>query len=159
MMEVARGGKKMSLRKLSSWSILLLTICLGLPASYVEAAGDATTTGRVVDFFFSAEAWGGTPFSLEEKQAVMARAMLSGEVERLEEEVPYLSGGEGAAGAEVRAFTAVYEVDASERPPSVRAGYELELLVPRTQEVLEIELVNSQTGVVNIVEVAPEGPL
>ncbi len=53
----------------------------------------------------------------------------------------------------MRRFTAVFEVDGSTEPPSVRSGYELELLVPYSRDTLSVELENAETGVVNRVEV------
>lgn len=136
-------------------------VLLGCSHSLVEAANRTAgvAEARAVDFFFSAEAWGGTPFSVEDKQQAMALAMLRSGVERLEAPITHLAVSPETPEARVRSFVAVFEVDASVRPPRIRTGYELELLVPHVQQALEIELINGVTGVVNIVEVVPDGAL
>ena len=122
----------------------------GLPVS-AETRVDAQ---RSVRYFFSDEAWGGLPFSEADKQQAMVDAMLSGQPVRLEADVLHLLS---APEARVRSFVAVFEVDGGVRPPTLRAGYELELLVPHRSEALSVELINAETGVVNLVQVAPEG--
>lgn len=128
-------------------------------------AGAAPTTGpvngsvaeqRAVEFFFSDAAWGGVPFTEAQKQEALVGAMVGHKAVRLEAEVTHLLS---APGARVRRFVAVYEVDGSAEPPTVRSGYELELLVPYSREPLSVELENAETGVVNRVEVEPEGSL
>ncbi len=111
---------------------------------------------RVVKFFFSDTAWGGTPFSQEEMQGVMVKAMLSGESACIEEEVTHLLS---APEVRVRRFAAVFEVDGRVRPPKLHSGYELELLVPHSRKPLSVELENAETGIVNRVEVEPDGSL
>ena len=108
---------------------------------------------RLVSFFFSSDAWGGVPFSETEKQKVMVDAMLSGKPKRIDESVANLPS---TPGVRVRSFVALFEVDGSVRPPTMRSGYELELLVPYSREVLSVELLNGETGVVNLVRVEPE---
>lgn len=132
---------------------------LGAGAVSLTATSSAGAEQRTVTFFFSAEAWGGTPFSVQEKQEAMARAMLASGPVRLEKRVVHLITAQGGAEAHVRNFTAVFEVDAGVRPPRMRTGYELELSVPRLARTLEVELVNGETGVVNIVRVDPDGAL
>lgn len=109
---------------------------------------------RTVEFFFSDAAWGGVPFTDLQKQEALVSAMTGREPVRLEAEVIHLLN---APDARVRRFTAVYEVDGSAAPPTVRSGYELELLVPYSREPLSVELENAETGVVNRVEVEPGG--
>lgn len=111
---------------------------------------------RLVHYFFSAEAWGGLPFSEAQEQQVMVRAMLERSLVRMELEVTHLLS---APEARVRAFTAVFEVDGRVEPPALRAGYELELLVPHSQTPLTVELINGETGTTNLVEIVPEGSL
>lgn len=96
---------------------------------------------------------------MQEKQEAMARAVLERGLRRLEAPVAHLVTRSATPDARVGRFTAVFEVDASTRPPRIRSGFELELLVPRSPHLLEIELVNGETGVVNIVQIAPEGAL
>ncbi len=110
---------------------------------------------RLVSFFFSSDAWGGVPFSESQKQKVMVDAMLSGKLARIDDDVANLPSA--PADVRVRSFVALFEVDGSVRPPTMRAGYELELLVPYTRDVLNVELLNGETGVVNLVRVDPEG--
>lgn len=119
-------------------------------------SADRVEDQRLVTFFFSEGAWGGVPFSEAQKQQVMVEAMLSGEIKHLEAEVTHLLS---APEARVRRFTAVFEVDGSARPPVMRSGYELELLVPHSHQALSVELENAETGVVNRVEVEPDGAL
>ncbi len=107
---------------------------------------------QLASFYFSAEAWGDLPFTGPQKQQVMIDAMLSGERSHLEREVPHRLD---ASGVRVRHFAAVYEVDGGVRPPAMRSGYELELLVPRSRDALMVKLVNGETGVANLVQVAP----
>ena len=109
---------------------------------------------RTVDFFFSDAAWGGVPFTEAQKQEALVGAMTGRKPVRLEAEVIHLLN---APDARVRRFTAVFEVDGSAAPPTVRSGYELELLVPYSREPLSVELENAETGVVNRVEVDPGG--
>ena len=111
---------------------------------------------RLVTFFFSEGAWGGLPFSEAEKQRVMVDAMVTGQPAHIEVEVTHLLS---APQARVRRFVALFEVDGSVRPPVMRSGYELELLVPHSRKALNVELENGETGVVNRVEVEPDGSL
>ena len=111
---------------------------------------------RLVTFFFSEGAWGGLPFSEAEKQRVMVDAMVTGKPAHIEVEVTHLLS---APQARVRRFVALFEVDGSVRPPVMRSGYELELLVPYSRKALSVELENGETGVVNRVEVEPDGSL
>ena len=115
---------------------------------------EATVEERPVSFFFSDEAWGGLPFSAADKQKALVDAMVSGQPVRLERDVVHLLN---APEAHVSSFVAVFEVDGGVRPPTLRAGYELELLVQRSSEPVSVELINGDTGVVNVVRVAPEG--
>ena len=110
----------------------------------------------MVKFFFSDGAWGGVPFTEAQKQGVIVKAMLSGKAARIEDEVTHLLS---APDARVRRFTAVFEVDGSVQPPEMRSGYELELLVPYSRKPLSVELENAETGIVNRVEVEPNGAL
>lgn len=89
----------------------------------------------------------------------MGRALLRGGFERLEQPVAHLAVSPETPEARVRSFVAIFEVDASVRPPRIRTGYELELLVPDAPEPLAVELVNGVTGVTNIVQIAPDGAL
>ena len=111
---------------------------------------------RLVTFFFSERAWGGLPFSEAEKQQVMAEAMVTGKLAHIEADVTHLLS---APEARVQRFVAVFEVDGSVRPPLLRSGYELELLVPHSRKALSVELENGETGIVNRVEVEPDGSL
>ncbi|ADI13924.1 hypothetical protein [Truepera radiovictrix] len=147
------GGSRSRLGVLSL--VLALLACQGVFSWAARAPG----APRELTFFFSAEAWGGTPFSVEEKQLAMGRALLRGGFERLEQPVAHLAVSPETPEARVRSFVAIFEVDASVRPPRIRTGYELELLVPDAPEPLAVELVNGVTGVTNIVQIAPDGAL
>lgn len=131
----------------------LLLSCAG-PLETADARPGSAQEQQLVSFYFSAEAWGGLPFTNVQKQQVMVDAMLSGEQPHLEREVVHL---QDAPMVQVRRFAAVFEVDGSVRPPAMQSGYELELLVPRGREALTVQLVNSETGVVNFVRVTPDG--
>jgi hypothetical protein len=140
--------------------VLSFVAFAGSPASSLRTSSLRTSSlqatavdaQRLVSFFFSAEAWGGVPFSEAEKQKVMVDAMLTGQPARIEAGVTHLLS---TPEAHVRSFVAVFEVDGSVRPPTMKAGYELELLVPQTREALTVELINGETGIVNLVKVAP----
>lgn len=144
-------------------SLLLLFLLCGAAAKgpvgnirpTVELTAASVAEQRLVRYFFSAEAWGGLPFGDAEKQQVMVEAMMSGGLARAETEVTHLLS---APNARVRSFVAVFEVDGTVQPPLLRAGYELELLVPYSRDPLNVELINAETGVVNLVEIMPEGP-
>lgn len=140
----------------ASLVLLFAALASGSASDLQRAAEASVDAERVVSFFFSTAAWGGVPFSKADKQTVMVDAMLSGELVRLETDVVHLLS---APEARVRSFMAVFEVDGSVRPPTMRAGYELELLVPRSREALTVELINADTGVVNLLEVEPESQL
>lgn len=111
---------------------------------------------RSVAFFFSDTAWGGVPFTEVEKQEALVDAMVGRKAVRLEAEVTHLLS---APEARVRRFVAVFEVDGGAEPPTVRSGYELELLVPYSRDTFTVELENAETGIVNRVEVKPDGSL
>ena len=81
--------------------------------------------------------------------------MLRGKLIRIDDDVANLPNA--PADVRVRSFVALFEVDGGVRPPTMRAGYELELLVPYSREALSVELLNGETGVVNLVRVEPEG--
>ena len=120
------------------------------------ASAERVDEQRLVTFFFSERAWGSLPFSEAEKQRVMVEAMVTGKPAHIEAEVTYLLS---APEARIRRFVALFEVDGSVRPPVLRSGYELELLVPHSRKALSVELENGETGIVNRVEVEPEGSL
>lgn len=122
----------------------------------VLTQSQSTEDLRLVRYFFSAEAWGGLPFSEVQEQQVMVDAMLKRSLVRMELEVTHLLS---APEARVRAFKAVFEVDGRVEPPSMRAGYELELLVPHSQTPFTVELINGETGTINLVKITPDGSL
>ena len=122
----------------------------------VQASAPRVDEQRLVKFFFSDGAWGGVPFSKAQKQGALVEAMLKRKPVRLEAEVTHLLS---APNARVKHFIAVFEVDGRVQPPVLRSGYELELLVPHSRKVLAVELENAETGIVNRVEVEPDGPL
>ena len=142
------------------WRRAVLAVCAACGLSAAGATPGlylvvgAVSEQRTVEFFFSDAAWGGVPFTEAQKQEALVGAMTGREPVRLEAEVIHLLN---APDARVRRFTAVYEVDGSSVPPTVRSGYELELLVPYSREPLSVELENAETGVVNRVEVEPGG--
>jgi hypothetical protein len=109
---------------------------------------------RLVSLYFSAEAWGGVPFTETQKQQAMVASMLGRKNSGLEHEVAHVLD---TPGVQVRRFAAVYEVDGSARPPALTSGYELELLVPYSEDSLKVELVNDETGVTNLVRVVLDG--
>ena len=125
-------------------------------SSKTAASAERVDDQRLVKFFFSEGAWGGAPFNETQKQQVMLDALLGGKLARTEAEVTHLLS---APEARVRRFVAVFEVDGRVQPPAIRSGYELELLVPHSRKPLDVELENAETGVVNRVEVEPEGSL
>jgi hypothetical protein len=133
----------------------------GSPLDFAETEIVAAQNSRLedmrrVEYFFSADAWGGLPFTDAQKQQVMVQAMVQRSLVRMELQVTHLLS---ASDARVRTFTAVYEVDGRSEPPRLRAGYTLELLVPHSGSPLTVELINGDTGRINLVEIAPEGSL
>ncbi len=91
--------------------------------------------------FFSAEVWGGSPFSEAERKETVVRALKSKASEVLLREV----GFEESTSIVKRVF-AIYEVNARTGLPRIRNGYRVELELPSNPPE-RITLVNQFTGV------------
>ena len=117
--------------------LYLLLLVVSLSACVPCADGDT----RVL--YFSAEVWGGSPFSEGQKRRVFLEALSSQSVRRLTQSVAFEFEEPGVS---VRRFAAVYEVNAKQKPPLVKNGYQLilELSEPPPER---ITLRNSETDV------------
>jgi hypothetical protein len=99
-------------------------------------------------YFFSADAWGGLPFSQQEMRETLVEAVGDASRRRLERAVPFRAVPDAWL-----SFIALYEVDASEPFPRIRSGYLLE--VPLTDgRPSQIALTNEDTGVTRTVLLA-----
>ena len=124
-------------------TLLVLSLFL---SSCVPGASANTTR-----WFFSAEAWGGDPFSPEEKQAIVVDALSAKRIDRLTRKVSYKVSPE----LTVRRFVAVFEVDGRRSPPRLRSGYDVSLELPDNAPE-SVTLTNTETGVAWAVDLAAE---
>ncbi len=144
MTQVANRAKvavKVMMIKRIWWGVLLgalLTACV--PQAHTANAPE------IRNFFFSTDTWGELPFSVQAKQQALVAATLRDGVLRLEEDVPFAIE---PAGATVRQFRAVFEVDVRSGVPKTKSGYALQVVVPRELEA--VILTNQLTGVSNAV--------
>ena len=118
---------------------LLLTAC----APQTQTMSGAP---EIRNFFFSTDSWGDLPFSVQAKQQALVAATVRDGFLRLEEDIPFLIE---PAGATVRQFRAVFEVDVRSGVPKTKSGYALQVVVPR--ELESVTLTNQLTGVSNAV--------
>jgi len=121
------------------WLAILLTSC-------VPQRQYTSSTPEIRNFFFSTDTWGALPFSVQAKQQALVAATLRDGILRLEEDVPFVIE---PAGATVRQFRAVFEVDVRSGVPKTKSGYALQVVVP--QELEAVILTNQLTGVSNAV--------
>ena len=107
-----------------------------------------------VSLFFSAEVWGGSPFSEIEKKQVFVEALKSKQSAFLLRLVPFEILESSVL---VSNFVAVYEVNARVGLPQIKSGYRVELDIPLSKPPERITLVNKLTGVswsIRLAEVA-----
>jgi hypothetical protein len=100
-------------------------------------------TTRHLEFFFSEDVWGGSPFDEAQKKQLFVAALKTRDSERISQDVPFEIND---ASVIVKRFTALYEVDANIGLPKVRSGYVLELGLLSTPPE-RITLTNKLTGV------------
>jgi hypothetical protein len=114
-----------------------------------------TVSTSHLEFFFSEEAWGGSPFNETEKKDLFVAALKARDSERISEEIPFEISDTSVT---VKRFTALYEVDANIGLPKVRSGYVLELSLGTTPPE-RVTLTNMLTGVSWAIRLAPPAPL
>ncbi|MBS3967766.1 MAG: hypothetical protein KGZ60_10980 [Truepera sp.] len=103
---------------------------------------------QVVHLTFSADAWGGLPFTAEARQRTMVQAVLDRRVERLEQAVATTVDAQPASVLlSVQGFTAFFEVDARSGLPIVSSGYQLELHLAQGAPTVHARLTNRATGI------------
>lgn len=99
--------------------------------------------GKRLEFFFSEQIWGGSPFSEEQKKQLFVNALKGKKSESISQPVPFEIS---AALVVVTRFDALYEVNANLGLPKVRSGYLLELALPANPPE-RVTLTNTLTGV------------
>jgi hypothetical protein len=123
--------------------VLLLTVLAGcVPA----------TTGAHLEFFFSEDVWGGSPFSEAQKKQLFVEALKARDSQRISQDVPFEINDPSVT---VKRFTALYEVDAKVGLPTVRSGYVLELSLGANSPA-RITLTNEFTGVSWAIKIKPQ---
>lgn len=129
------------------WLLAVLSACA--PAVQPEAVQVARLT-------FSADAWGGLPFTAEARQQAMVQAVLGRRVERLEQAVATTVDVEPVGVAlSVQRFTAFFEVDAHAGLPIVSSGYQLELHLAQGAPAVHARLTNRATGITRNLRLDP----
>ena len=131
------GMTKRMIVKCRVWAALLC--CL------FSACAPAVEPGQQVTVFVRSERFGALNFSDIEKNALLSEALLSRGLKHMRKTVAFrvLSGDAALISA-----VAVYQVDAQQRPPKLKAGYEFQFLIGQAQEV---RLRNDETGLEAIV--------
>jgi hypothetical protein len=98
--------------------LLAVAICAGLN-SCVPA-----TSSHQLEFFFSENVWGGSPFSEAQKKQVFVTALKKQGRESLSQIIPFEVSDPSIT---ISKFIAIYEVDARAGLPEIKSGYRLEL--------------------------------
>jgi hypothetical protein len=101
------------------------------------------TQGKQLEFFFSEQVWGGSPFDEAQKQALFVEALRGRKSESVSKPVPFELSDRSVV---VKRFDALYEVSANIGLPKVRSGYVLELELPANPPA-SILFTNTLTGV------------
>jgi hypothetical protein len=101
------------------------------------------TQGKQLEFFFSEQVWGGSPFDEAQKQALFVEALRGRKSESVSKPVPFELSDRSVV---VKRFDALYEVSANIGLPKVRSGYVLELELPANPPE-SILFTNTLTGV------------
>jgi hypothetical protein len=121
------------------WLLIALAACA--PAVQPEAV-------QALHLTFSADAWGGLPFTAEARQRALVQAVLDRRVERLEQAVATTVEVQPVGVAiSVQRFTAFFEVDARGGLPIVSSGYQLELQLAQNAPTVHARLTNRATGI------------
>jgi hypothetical protein len=102
----------------------------------------ATRAGHL-EFFFSENIWGGSPFNEAQKKELFVEALKGRKSESATKPVPFEISD---ASVIVKRFDALYQVDAVLGLPEVRSGYVLELDLPANPPE-RVTFTNRLTGV------------
>lgn len=137
-----------------SRTVWLLVLWLGLSGCVPAVPSEGS---RLLEFTFSAEAWGGLPFPVEAKQQLMMQALRDKQVRRLEQPVTYLLVEVDPRGAvlDVVYYQAFFEIDARGPFPVVIGGYRLGLRLASTSAVVRMRLTNQTTGITRSLRLDP----
>lgn len=101
------------------------------------------TATRHLEFFFSEDVWGGSPFVETQKKQLFVAALKTRGSKSISKDVSFEISD---APVTVKRFVALYEVDATLGLPKVRSGYLLELALGSTPPE-RVTLTNTLTGV------------
>jgi hypothetical protein len=137
-----QGTFSQASRQLFYKRLFNLVVAFSILVSFTACFPGTQNSERHLEFFFSDEVWGGSPFDEAQKKEVFVAALKARDSERISEDVPF----ETVAAVTVKRFMALYEVDANIGLPKVRSGYLLELAVS-DPSVERVTLTNSLTGV------------
>jgi hypothetical protein len=123
--------------------LFYLVVTFGILTSFTACVPATQTSVRHLEFFFSDEIWGGSPFSEAQRKDLFVAALKTRGSERISKEVPFETADTSVT---VKRFSALYEVNANIGLPKVRSGYVLELSI--SDPLLErVTLTNTLTGV------------
>lgn len=126
-----------------------LTACVPQARVACELCREFRVEGvAYAQYFFSADAWGGLPFSQEEMRTTLVEAVRGGSLRRVERRVPFRAVPDAWL-----SFVALYEVDASESFPRIRSGYVLEVALTDGRPP-RLALTNADTGVTRTIRLA-----
>jgi hypothetical protein len=128
----SRKGGGINLR----WRMMLCGVVIVL-----GCAACIPVLNQRITLFFSAEVWGGSPFSEDDKQQTFIRALKSRQSEILIRAIPFEE-----TSLIVKRVYAVYEVNARVGLPKIISGYRVELELPADPPE-RITLLNQLTGV------------
>ena len=131
---------------------LTFAFCLSLFVFFSTACVPTADANTKV-WFFSAEAWGGSPFGEGQKKRVFLDALSAKSVRRLVEPVPFEVQPQTV---EVVRFEALYEVDAAQTPPLVKNGYRVVLELGDTRPE-RVTFSNVETGVTRSLQLDETG--
>jgi hypothetical protein len=102
-----------------------------------------TTDNTHLEFFFSEQMWGGSPFDEAQKKQLFVEALKGRKTESVSKPVAFEISDNSVT---VKRFDALYEVNANVGLPEVRSGYLLELDLPASPPE-RVTLTNTLTGV------------
>jgi hypothetical protein len=120
------------------WSAGLVFLFITTLTSCVPAV-----KGNHLEFFFSEQAWGGSPFDEAQKKQLFVEALKGKKTESVSQPVAFEISDSSVT---VKRFDALYEVNATIGLPEVRSGYVLELDLPVSPPE-RVTLTNMLTGV------------
>lgn len=133
-----------SLRQASNKRFLFYTSLLVGSLFLVNLASCVpATSARHLEFFFSEEVWGGSPFDEAQKKQLFVEALKTRDSQSISQAIPFEINDTSVT---VKRFAALYEVDANLGLPKVRSGYLLELSLGSAPPE-RITLTNRLTGV------------